>query len=86
VRPCTDPAGPVDRYYRRLSPRDAERHRSGWSENRFAMDPEGRPGRRTRRRHGDIGGAAVKANLTRFTVAMSLLATMALSLGAGLKW
>jgi len=28
----------------------------------------------------------VKANLARFTVAVSLLATMALSLGAGLKW
>jgi len=28
----------------------------------------------------------VKANLARFTVALSLLATMALSLGAGLKW
>jgi hypothetical protein len=28
----------------------------------------------------------VKAKLTRFTVAVSLLATMALSLGAGLKW
>ena len=31
-------------------------------------------------------GGAVKANLARFTVAVSLLATMALSLGAGLKW
>jgi hypothetical protein len=29
---------------------------------------------------------AVKAKLTRFTVAVSLLATMALTLGAGLKW
>jgi len=28
----------------------------------------------------------VKANLARFTVALSLLATIALSLGAGLKW
>jgi hypothetical protein len=28
----------------------------------------------------------VKANLARFTVAVSLIATMALSLGAGLKW
>ena len=28
----------------------------------------------------------VKANLARFTVAVSLLATMALTLGAGLKW
>jgi hypothetical protein len=28
----------------------------------------------------------VKANLARFTVALSLLATMALTLGAGLKW
>jgi hypothetical protein len=28
----------------------------------------------------------VKANLARFTVAASLLATMALSLGAGIKW
>jgi hypothetical protein len=28
----------------------------------------------------------VKANLARFTVALSLLATMALSLGAGIKW
>jgi hypothetical protein len=28
----------------------------------------------------------VKANVTRFIVAVSLLATMALSLGAGLKW
>jgi len=33
-----------------------------------------------------IRGGAVKVNLTRFTVAMSLLATMALSLAAGLKW
>jgi hypothetical protein len=32
------------------------------------------------------GGEAVKANLTRLTVAVSLLATMALSLAAGLKW
>jgi hypothetical protein len=29
---------------------------------------------------------AVKAKMTRFTVAVSLLATVALSLGAGLKW
>jgi len=28
----------------------------------------------------------VKANLARFTVVVSLLATMALSLGAGIKW
>jgi hypothetical protein len=28
----------------------------------------------------------VKAILARFTVALSLLATMALTLGAGLKW
>lgn len=28
----------------------------------------------------------MKANLARFTVAVSLLATMALSLGAGIKW
>jgi len=28
----------------------------------------------------------VKANLARFTVAVSLLATMALTLAAGLKW
>jgi len=28
----------------------------------------------------------VKTNLARFTVALSLLATMALSLGAGVKW
>ena len=28
----------------------------------------------------------MKANLARFTVALSLLATMALSLAAGLKW
>ena len=28
----------------------------------------------------------MKANLARFTVALSLLATMALSLGAGMKW
>jgi hypothetical protein len=28
----------------------------------------------------------VKANLARFTVALSLLATVALTLGAGLKW
>jgi hypothetical protein len=28
----------------------------------------------------------VKANLARFIVALSLLATMALTLGAGLKW
>jgi hypothetical protein len=28
----------------------------------------------------------VKANLARFTLALSLLATMALSLGAGIKW
>ena len=32
------------------------------------------------------GGDAVKANLTRITVAVSLLATTALSLAAGLKW
>jgi hypothetical protein len=28
----------------------------------------------------------VKANLARFTVALTLLASMALSLGAGVKW
>ena len=28
----------------------------------------------------------MKANLARFTMALSLLATMALSLGAGIKW
>jgi hypothetical protein len=28
----------------------------------------------------------VKANRARFTMALSLLATMALSLGAGIKW
>ena len=28
----------------------------------------------------------MKANLARFTVVVSLLATMALSLGAGIKW
>jgi hypothetical protein len=28
----------------------------------------------------------VKANLARFTVAVSLLATMALTLGAGIRW
>jgi hypothetical protein len=28
----------------------------------------------------------VKSNLARFTVALSLLATMALTLGAGVKW
>ena len=28
----------------------------------------------------------MKANLARFTVAVSLLATMALTLGAGMKW
>jgi hypothetical protein len=28
----------------------------------------------------------VKANLARFTMAVSLLATMALTLAAGLKW
>jgi len=30
--------------------------------------------------------SVVKANLARFTVALSLLATIALTLGAGLKW
>ena len=33
-----------------------------------------------------IRGGVVKANLARFTVALSLLATMALTLAAGLKW
>ena len=28
----------------------------------------------------------MKANLARFTLALSLLATMAMSLGAGIKW
>ncbi len=28
----------------------------------------------------------MKANLARFTMALSLLATMALTLGAGMKW
>jgi hypothetical protein len=28
----------------------------------------------------------VKANLARFTMALSILATMALTLGAGVKW
>ncbi len=28
----------------------------------------------------------MKANLARFTVALSLLATMAMTLGAGIKW
>ena len=34
----------------------------------------------------DHRGGVVKANLARFTVALSLLATMALTLGAGVKW
>jgi hypothetical protein len=34
----------------------------------------------------DLRGDAVKAKLTRSIVAVSLLATIALSLGAGLKW
>ncbi len=33
-----------------------------------------------------IRGVVVKANLARFTLAVSLLATGVLSLGAGLKW
>ena len=36
--------------------------------------------------HRDHEGENVKANLARFTVALALLATMALSLGAGVKW
>ena len=87
VRPGTDPPGPIDRYYRRLSPRDAARHRWAWSDVRFAMDPSepnGRPD--SAAEIPVIRGGAVKVNLTRFTVAMSLLATMALSLAAGLKW
>ena len=31
-------------------------------------------------------GGFVKANLARFTMALSLLATMGMSLGAGIKW
>jgi hypothetical protein len=31
-------------------------------------------------------GTNVKANLARFTTALALLATMALSLGAGSRW
>jgi hypothetical protein len=31
-------------------------------------------------------GVFVKANLARFTTALTLLATMAMSLGAGMRW
>jgi hypothetical protein len=31
-------------------------------------------------------GVIVKANLARFTSALALLATMAMSLGAGMRW
>jgi hypothetical protein len=34
----------------------------------------------------DLEVVPVKSNLARFTVALSLLATMALTLGAGVKW
>jgi hypothetical protein len=37
-------------------------------------------------REPDNRGGDVKANLARFTVALSLLATIAMTLGAGLKW
>jgi hypothetical protein len=35
---------------------------------------------------GLSGGNAVKANLARFTVVLTLLASMALTLGAGFRW
>jgi hypothetical protein len=34
----------------------------------------------------DIEVIIVKANLARFTAALTLLASMALTLGAGIKW
>jgi len=60
----------------------------GVSRGRKARDlpPEDRPVAGVQRRDAYHRGGAVKANLARFTVAVSLLATMALSLGAGLKW
>jgi hypothetical protein len=33
-----------------------------------------------------IGGQIVKANLARFTMALMLLASVAMTLGAGIKW
>jgi hypothetical protein len=34
----------------------------------------------------EVEGVLVKANLARFTTAIMLLASMALSLGAGMRW
>jgi hypothetical protein len=41
---------------------------------------------RPRCRHPDIGSDIVKANLARFTWAVALLASMALAIGAGMRW
>ena len=81
MRPRTDPSGAINPYYGHMSFRDACRHGSGRSDVRFAPDPPSPAQGRT-----IPGGAAMKANLTRITVAVSLVATMALSLAAGLKW
>ena len=59
------------------------------SRGRKARDlPSGRPPgcRRPSFAHPVTEVYVVKANLARFTVALSLLATIALTLGAGLKW
>lgn len=44
------------------------------------------PGRRTSDAISETRCIDVKANLARFTTALAVLATMALSLGAGIRW
>jgi hypothetical protein len=60
----------------------------GESRGRKARDlpPEDRPVAGIQRRDTPFLRCAVKAKLMRIAVAVSLLATMVLSLAAGLKW
>jgi hypothetical protein len=68
-----------------------DHHRPGQTRRETATQSQGSPpGDRPaagddRQAHNHKVGA-VKANLARFTFAVTLLATMAMSLGAGIKW
>jgi len=92
VRPGTDPMDRPDRYYQPMAA--WARPSLPWHQERCPLR-NGPPSRvllgKTDRSPEAIAalidrGGSVKANIARFTVALSLLATVALTLGAGLKW
>ena len=67
-------------------------NRPGQTRRESGTQSQGSPIGKTARLPEAVAGSpvdevyVVKANLARFTVALSLLATIALTLGAGLKW